>query len=723
MNINKNPKVKSKIPNVIISVESRKGGVGKTTAALCLARLLISRGYSVLFLDLDFTGTNAADISNSPFWQNDVSVLKNGKAGNAKSKPCNLLQFFDQYYMSGKPIPKFTILSSGSKKSIKIDLNKINIIGSQIYRTEYKQTEKSKNTDPCIMHPSVLFDELHSYWLLDFVKHLIEDYVDVVRGENPQVAVVLDNSPGYVGIAPEIHNWLTDLGPKIGKLLFVSSLDIQDIHSCNYAVDAVHRLFTRKWNTTRQYRAALNSQSKTEKVEDVGFYFHLATSTHNVDTSSLAFYNGDNHELQGKIPEMLSINNPVEYLAIVFNRVPRAIKKGDIVFNLPYASDMDFSSIDRLLDIEDRNNRFKNRMVSYDEYIENQYFSPLTQRKNRDSRYRRHWQRLIKKIAHMEERLTMRLSDTENNAYESLNIYHPNLQRIRERLDNVNTILAEARTNMAEAGLSDLARLIHDEWLPGSIIPTFRIALSTLLRESKIPYYDISPFEREEVSNMIDASHYIEKNYKRIKSHVYGMTKKDVKVDNLSQDILIGSLSFLIASSHSLRIWHSSIEMELSELIAEVLTIELTHWSRDSEGSKRKKSLQEFLAQDSITFRELRTSRMISIRRFSMEGSDTFVEFYRSCTSAQARLIDFEADSLFLLKLISFMVERSIEMYNYDVNQFPYVRGIAEKVIVEKTMTHREALNKMSTALQTAEYFSEYETVLNNILKKWEIGI
>lgn len=36
----------------IISVESRKGGVGKTTVAINLASLLHERGYNVLLIDL-----------------------------------------------------------------------------------------------------------------------------------------------------------------------------------------------------------------------------------------------------------------------------------------------------------------------------------------------------------------------------------------------------------------------------------------------------------------------------------------------------------------------------------------------------------------------------------------------------------------------------------------------------------------------------------------------
>ena len=55
---------------LLVSVESRKGGVGKTTAALNLARILLEKkGYAVLFLDVDITGTNATDALDSPFWR------------------------------------------------------------------------------------------------------------------------------------------------------------------------------------------------------------------------------------------------------------------------------------------------------------------------------------------------------------------------------------------------------------------------------------------------------------------------------------------------------------------------------------------------------------------------------------------------------------------------------------------------------------------------------
>ena len=49
------------MPYKVYSIESRKGGVGKTTIALNLASVLVKRKEPVLLLDCDITGTSIAD--------------------------------------------------------------------------------------------------------------------------------------------------------------------------------------------------------------------------------------------------------------------------------------------------------------------------------------------------------------------------------------------------------------------------------------------------------------------------------------------------------------------------------------------------------------------------------------------------------------------------------------------------------------------------------------
>jgi hypothetical protein len=96
----------------------------------------------------------------------------------------------------------------------------------------------------------------------------------------------------------------------------------------------------------------------------------------------------------------------------------------------------------------------------------------------------------------------------------------------------------------------------------------------------------------------------------------------------------------------------------------------------------------------------------------------SFFEFYTACTSAQARLIDFAADAHFLIQLMQFMAHEELERKAL----FPFVRGIAEDVIINKIVRHEEAPSKMEEALRSAEYYREFDKVLSRVLANWGIA-
>ena len=125
---------KKDAPDLIVSVESRKGGVGKTTAALCLGRILRNEGYAVLVLDLDVTGTNAADIADSPFWIDDLHIVQKLDRAGTAADPLNLIELFDRSFMAGRAIPDFSTQDSSSELLL-VDLKKVNVLGSQVYKT------------------------------------------------------------------------------------------------------------------------------------------------------------------------------------------------------------------------------------------------------------------------------------------------------------------------------------------------------------------------------------------------------------------------------------------------------------------------------------------------------------------------------------------------------------------------------------------------------------
>ena len=70
-----------------------------------------------------------------------------------------------------------------------------------------------------------------------------------------------------------------------------------------------------------------------------------------------------------------------------------------------------------------------------------------------------------------------------------------------------------------------------------------------------------------------------------------------------------------------------------------------------------------------------------------------------------------------LLELIIFMVKAQ----HKKGTLFPFIRSLAEDVIVNKSVNHKEAPNKMEKAIKTAEYFREFEVVLKKVLADWGV--
>ena len=164
--------------------------------------------------------------------------------------------------------------------------------------------------------------------------------------------------------------------------------------------------------------------------------------------------------------------------------------------------------------------------------------------------------------------------------------------------------------------------------------------------------------------------------------------------------------------------------MEIMDLFAGVLAVELTHWTSRGKGGPSRSSVERFLAQESVKGTELkeddialRHSRFFRHHRAHAEEGG-FADFYKACTSAQARLIDFAADAQFLIRLMQFIVKGETESREL----FPFVRGIAEAVIVEKTLAHEDVPKQMAKALMAAEYFAEFDGVLTNTLSDWGVA-
>lgn len=712
---------------IIISVESRKGGVGKTTAALNLARILLEkRGYAVLFLDVDITGTNATDGIGSPFWKDSCYAVRNA----AKVKPAvvNLLAIFERQFMPGLGVPRF--VKKGARKGktgdsyLVLASDKINIIGSQIYDLDASRYEKSGNT--CICKPSILFDELHAFWFIEFLQKTCEAFLEVIRKDQPDraVAVVVDNSPGYVGIAPAVQEWLTDLGPDRGKFLTVSSLDKQDLLSCGHAIHNIHQLYERKWRASRKFADATNHERESGEElhlsrDEEGFFLRLveaptpprhvsnetAVPTSGANVADLLFYRVDNAEVGGAY-----LKQAEGYQGLVINRVPRLVKRGVYAYDnekvYSFLQQKGSNLVQCLLG--DNTRKYADWMVSYDEYIEYQFLQPMISRRvGRMSRRKGRFEEFMHAI---EVRYSIPPDELlQDMLHEGKGFHTEMLNELRMYLRKVSENVTAVIRLVEQSGYSHLTGLIHEEWLPGNILRDFTVALQDVFLEMEHPLVEFAPWELGEDQIGEETWMFIEELRHQMERHMKG-----IPIERSEQ--FVPSLIVVMALSMGRRWWHPKREPEFPKVIASVAAIEAMRWERRRGRSKERLGIQRFLASESLRdvgheefFREL------EIHPRWLE-SGLLSRLYRACAAAQARVLDVRRDAEFLIALIQRLVEEDIR----ESPVLPYIRGVAEKVIVRKTISHESGRREIAKGFSSAQYMEEFSEVLEKVIRRWE---
>ncbi len=362
-------------------------------------------------------------------------------------------------------------------------------------------------------------------------------------------------------------------------------------------------------------------------------------------------------------------------------------------------------------------------MISYDEYIENQFLLKLQRGRRRSERRLHH---LIRFFEAAEDELRDETRESDNDPIRSLAMDCEQYEKLNARLAKANEILNRARYTVENAGLGHLARLIHEEWLPGNILPAFRNALFKLLRESDVPHFEMMPFEFELARSTPDNHEFVSDLRKQILMELRHFLEREATAKGqMTAEALAGVIAGIAGLSLSPSLWHSPFGREISGLFAGVLTIELRHWSQRTEEQSGRCSVQRFLAQETVKQNAIEKEMDMAMHqrffRHAMmkESGGGFADFYKACTSAQARLIDATADSRFLLQLLRFVVKGEME----EGALFPFVRGLAEDVIINKSVNHEEAPAKMAKALQTAEYFRDFDGVLTKVLADWGVGV
>lgn len=397
----------------IYSVESRKGGVGKTTMALTLAKLLVNAGHPVLLLDCDITGTSIAPPArNSSFWNNITNVLTNDKG-----EDINLLDYYLSNYLKGK-----ADISALLPKD-KIEKKKANVIGSSVY----------DGSEASYADVRLLMDEIHSYWLVEYVFEIACKFAEINSGED--VVVIIDNSPGYVGFNKALHLEMAKMGPERAKFLMVSSFDEQDLQSCisaskNIESMVVDRIRIAEYFDSLALDDKLNPELEQKMKEQPGlkqFFFNLVD-----EGSSYPRIDRNN----------LDVRN---YLSLVLNKVPEEV--GIDGFQYMYdkvAKDKNrdlFNSISAV----GKDGQPK-AIINYDRNIALQFYSSLIVPREEDGKY--NWSSRF-------------VIARKRNLEELVNIEDP-----AERVKKVQDSYASLLNSMSQKGYKRFASYLPEEWQP-----------------------------------------------------------------------------------------------------------------------------------------------------------------------------------------------------------------------------------------------------------------
>lgn len=406
---------------IIISVESRKGGVGKTTVVLNLAKLLMDY-YHVLVLDVDVTGTSINAIQNTNVWGKSAKLLTDTKGG-----AINLLQLFKEQYLTGNYQISFS--ESGDTKAIKVYSDYVNVIGSELYSEDGSM----------LYDPSIIFDEIHDYWLLDMIRNVSRSFANVFNDEKNSI-IILDNSPGYVGLGKSIHDLLTDMGPDRGKFLSVSSLDIQDIDSCLKAIRNIHLLTSEKENGASFFH---DSEKEDLSTLQIGSVAHETFDRLAIGDKELAYYA---EKRQQK-------TDVADYQAIVFNKVPLHVKNGTLVYQYGNKKNEALSDIFDALCGDNP----KQMMIPYDESIHYQFFKKNLYMANPVLEVK--YKNLEKQLDSLIQRADKLDAHLHNNEW----------RKMAYLLYTLNRDLGRLPDSLNELGFYNQASHINPEWFPESV--------------------------------------------------------------------------------------------------------------------------------------------------------------------------------------------------------------------------------------------------------------
>lgn len=630
----------------LISVESRKGGVGKTTAALNLGYLLREK-YHVLLLDIDITGTSISAIQRSRFWMNDTVLLKNNGG------TINLLQYFANSFLKGEDIFEFSLEQEPNKVQIKN--NSINVIASELY-----------GDDALLLYdPSLLLENLHVYWLTKMINGVCDKFEKCFDDGKPCV-IILDNSPGFVGIGKAVHDIMTDIGPERAKFLTVSSLDIQDLESSLKSVYSLHQ----------EYLDKLNGASFPETQKgDEKFYaqVHLSGET------EYTYYKQAHQE--ASLPS---------YQGLIINKVAKAIIDDRTRYD--YQRNLN----DRLRVVFEMlyDGHIKDYLVPFDNVLLTQFYGVF---EDKDNREKPNQTALKKRLSTIEGQVKgLDYLNAETLPYALL-----------RRANSFEKSIDALKGSLIACGYEVIASKFRQEWSPMEPVRRMVDVLKGMGFTSEsfelyVPKNDRMQREMEYFRSMVS------------KGVEYSMEHHQEKVWLAAA---VASLACELSFCFSNKVLWNNARAENND---EPRGYSKEHWVQIVNDTLYDWMIS--IADSYSMYPRERMTLAAYVISPEAEGCNSSLheifdnkEFVDNLKYAVSRLIDLGSDMQTLINLIRTITIQNEGSYSPDVD---FVSFLNHK-IVDKKYDYYQAKERMYGELRDSDYMAAYREVLNKVVTNW----
>ena len=634
------------------SIESRKGGVGKTTIALNLAHAFMSKG-PVLLLDCDITGTSISEpASNSPFWHEYTNVIV-GPNGS----PLNLLGYFLKSYIRGNE--RLDEVLSADKWNAR----KINVIGSDLYDSALS----------LIVDTRKLMDDLHSYWLLKYIQHIIQCFERAFEGRT--VHIIVDNSPGYVGFCETLHSFMFDCGPNIAKFLFVTSADAQDLIATISAADEIKNKVNDRLLVAKYYKS-LDEGKEVDKEIDKRIKDDSALKRFLIDIIN------DNSKVVPYTDDSIPVS---KYLSIVLNKVPQSLDDDGLSYD--FAALLGEQKMSLFLDVVSPDKNFNPRnKVYFDEVISFQYY--LKYLKNASDAPSVYWNRRLRSL--LVQCRDLATSEVRPKAIQTLAKLYQNLIK-----------------SLQTRGYKRLAKDMPEQWAPTYALDDLQDYLQSL-PSTEIEYVNQHPLE-ETVRRLHEWNEHKLTNLSSIQAirpHIDSLKAVLAIIEQwLDSSLNPDNVSVLTMISAFLKVFEMKCHHEMG--VGETFTAFLI---RSSSLSVTQSSWKPYVTRPLYLYNELIWSQEAMQTAFERY----FNEFYRFFCAALLRTIEAFNDFEVVLTAISLYVQRkSVLPFSAEMKDY------LNEIIVYRTEQYNS--EKLESVYANSLSMVKIKDMLSRyVIKKWE---